>query len=266
MSDLGSFAQLIKQANEEKQARLVAEAEKKLSQAAPLLTELFSSVKQAKQEKKEIQKKSVIKNAPLLQELQQALTASKQVKKEELKLEPIQFVEEVKVPVVDIDVKIDQAITEADKRFLKLHNRLQSDLQALKRYVDNKPSTIVQNGGTSGGGEVRILRMDDIDKTIKPAAGDTLVWSTALNKFELKSSGGTTVISDEEMAYSKRVDFVTENEIYKAEAAVGTAETASLWRIRKVIIGSDSDVTEIWASGTAVYDKRWSDRLTYTYI
>ena len=273
MSDLASFAQLIKQANEEKQARLLAAAEEKVNQVAPLLSELFSSVKQAKKEKKENQRKSVSKNAPLLQELQQVLTASKQVKKEIsepnfVQLVPEQPVQE-EIQLFDIDEKIDQAVAESDKRFLKLHNRLQTDLQALKRYVDNKPSSVVHSGGTSGSGEVRILRMDDIVRTTTPAAGDTLVWSAVLNKFELKpagNSGGTTVTSDEEMPYAKRVDFITDNELYKAEAVVGSLETAVVWRIRKVTIAADSDVSETWAGGTSLYDKRWSDRLTYTYI
>lgn len=275
MSNLGSFAELIKQANEEKRLRQIAETERKAKEVAPLLSELFSSVAKAK----EIRKETVQKEAPLLAELQAALLDPEKFKQEkvEKKQKIVDLVTELeqKAAVVqetidapDIDVKIDAAIAAADKRFLKLFNRLQNDLQTLKRHIDSKPS-VIQQGGSGGSGEVRILRMDDIIKTIAPVEGDTLVWSAILNKFELKpggSGGTTTIISDEEVPYSKRVDFITDNELYKGEAVVGTAEAAASWRIRKVTIGEDSDVSETWASGTSLYDKRWIDRLTYTYI
>lgn len=277
MSDLGSFAELIKKANEEKRQRQLAEVERKSKEVAPLLSELFSSVAKAK----EVRKETVQKEAPLLAELQAALLDPEKFKQEkvEKKQKIVDLVTELeqKAAVVqetidapDIDVKIDAAIAEADKRFLKLFNRLQADLQTLKRHIDSKPATVIQQGGSGGGGEVRILRMDDIIKTIPPTDGDTLVWSTILNKFELKpggSGGGTTtIISDEEVPFAKRVDFITDNELYKGEAVVGSAEGAATWRIRKVTIGEDSDVTETWAGGSAEYNKRWSDRLTYTYI
>jgi hypothetical protein len=72
--------------------------------------------------------------------------------------------------------------------------------------------------------------------------------------------------SDEEMPYAKRIDFITENELYRAEAAVGTLDSSPAWRIRKIVIGADNDVTETWAGGSALYDKVWNDRLSYTYI
>lgn len=67
------------------------------------------------------------------------------------------------------------------------------------------------------------------------------------------------------MVYSKRVDFVGEDVIYRGEAAVGSSEANPVWRIRKVVLAQDDDVTETWAGGTAVFDKVWSDRATYIY-
>lgn len=280
MSDLGSFAELIKQANEDKRQRQLAEVERKSKEVAPLLSELFSSVAKAK----EVKKEAAVKAAPLLAQFQSALADPEKVKNEKQEKRQkivdlvVELEQKVEVAVVqeeildtaDIDVKIDAALAEADKRFLKLFNRLQNDLQTLKRHVDSKPATIIQGGGTSGGGEVRILRMDDMDRTSTPEEGDTLVWSAVLNKFELKpagTGGGTTVITtDEEMPFAKRVDFITDNELYKGEAVVGSAEDSATWRIRKITIGTDSDVSETWAAGSSAYNKRWSDRLTYTYI
>ena len=70
---------------------------------------------------------------------------------------------------------------------------------------------------------------------------------------------------EEEMAYAKQTDFVTDNLIYRGEAAVGSATSASAWRIRKLIIGNDGDVSETWADGNANFDNVWDDRLSLTY-
>jgi hypothetical protein len=67
------------------------------------------------------------------------------------------------------------------------------------------------------------------------------------------------------MAYSKRTDFVGEDVIYRGEAAVGSGEGSSVWRIRKIVLAADGDVTETWAGGTATFDKIWSLRTTYNY-
>lgn len=72
--------------------------------------------------------------------------------------------------------------------------------------------------------------------------------------------------SEEEMVYSKRIDFVTDDIIYKAEATAGTPELSAGWRIRKVVISPDGDVSETWASGSTNFDKVWADRSTYTYM
>ncbi len=71
--------------------------------------------------------------------------------------------------------------------------------------------------------------------------------------------------AEEAQMYSKRVDFISDNELYKGEAAVGSLDTAAAWRISKVIIANDGDVSETWASGTANFNKVWTDRVTYLY-
>lgn len=77
---------------------------------------------------------------------------------------------------------------------------------------------------------------------------------------------GPPGISEEDVVYSKRVDFISDLELYKGEAAVGSLETAAVWRIRQIVLGNDGDVSEKWASGTANFDKVWADRATLTYI
>jgi len=279
MPNLNSFAELMKQAAEDKRLREAAERNRKETQVAPLLSELFATISKGKEARQE----TLVKEAPLLAELQSALAdpekfkAEKQDKRDKI----VELVTELEEKAATIQTKVDvpksehsqPVVTDLEKKFLKLFNRLQNDFQTLKKYVESRPQVQPSGGvfGSSGSGEVRILRMDDMVKGITPVEGDTLVWSATLNKFELAQqtggSGGTTIIySDEEMPFAKRVDFISDNELYKGEAVVGTADATNVWRIRKVVIGVDNDVTETWASGTATYDKRWSDRLTYTYI
>lgn len=82
---------------------------------------------------------------------------------------------------------------------------------------------------------------------------------------ELPLTDTLPVIGEEDMVYSKRIDFVTDDELYRGEAPVGSSEADSVWRIRKVVIGSDGDVWETWAGGTALFDKTWNLRTSYVY-
>lgn len=82
---------------------------------------------------------------------------------------------------------------------------------------------------------------------------------------ELPLTDTLPVQGEEDMVYSKRVDFVGETEIYRGEAAVGTVENTAAWRIRKITLAADGDVTETWAGGNAVFNKQWNLRTTYTY-
>lgn len=81
----------------------------------------------------------------------------------------------------------------------------------------------------------------------------------------LRGPPGPTGTYEDELMYSKRIDFITDNLLYKAEAAVGSSESAPVWRIRYITISNDSDVMEVWASGTAEFDKQWTERATYIY-
>lgn len=76
---------------------------------------------------------------------------------------------------------------------------------------------------------------------------------------------GASGLSAEDEVYSKRVDFVGDDVIYKGEALVGSLVSDGVWRIRKITIGIDGDVTEVWANGLATFVHIWDNRLTYTY-
>lgn len=77
---------------------------------------------------------------------------------------------------------------------------------------------------------------------------------------------GKDGISEENMVYSKRIDFIDDNTMYKGEALPGSSDTSPVWRISKVVIASDSDVTITWATGAADFDKVWANRQTYIYM
>lgn len=76
---------------------------------------------------------------------------------------------------------------------------------------------------------------------------------------------GPPGIPEEEMPYSKRTDFVSDSLIYRGEATPGSEESAPAWRIRRLTISADDDVTEEWADGNANFDNAWADRLTLNY-
>lgn len=65
--------------------------------------------------------------------------------------------------------------------------------------------------------------------------------------------------------YSKRADFISDSVFYRGEAAPGASESASVWRIARVTIGADGDVTELWAGGSSEFDKAWEDRASLSY-
>jgi hypothetical protein len=76
---------------------------------------------------------------------------------------------------------------------------------------------------------------------------------------------GLPGISEADMTYARRVDFINDNLLYKGEATVGTLDSEPLWRIHRLVIASDDDVTETWADGTDGFVHAWTDRLVKAY-
>jgi len=78
---------------------------------------------------------------------------------------------------------------------------------------------------------------------------------------------GAPGISEDEIMYAKRVDFVTDVLTYRGEAPVGTLDTEASWRIRKIIFdaGDGDDIEETWADGNAQFDNIWDDRAGLSY-
>lgn len=122
----------------------------------------------------------------------------------------------------------------------------------IREYIERivTIATPASSGGSTGG---------DLPTNINsPQTGEVLAYNADTASWENK-------LPEDIEVQAKRVDFVGEDVIYKAEAAVGTADGSPLWRIHKIVLGVDGDVTETWANGTAAYDKIWNSRVGYTY-
>lgn len=69
---------------------------------------------------------------------------------------------------------------------------------------------------------------------------------------------------------SRRSDFVGESIIYRGEAAPGSLESDSVWRIKKITFVVDADgkqdIDEKWAGGNADFTNAWSARTSLEYI
>lgn len=76
---------------------------------------------------------------------------------------------------------------------------------------------------------------------------------------------GQPGVPEEDLMYSKRVDFISDTLLYKGEAPVGSTENSGVWRVHKIVLGVDGDMTETWAGGTALFDKVWADRASLIY-
>lgn len=79
------------------------------------------------------------------------------------------------------------------------------------------------------------------------------------------SSDGYGVITVGGVAYAQIIDMVSDYLIYKGWALAGSSITNAVWRIQKIVIGFDDDVTKTWADGNADFDNIWSNRLSYSY-
>lgn len=190
MANLSDFAVLIRKANEDKLKKELLEKERKINEVAPLLSGLFSKISTAKSDipVKTVQQKTSL-NSPLLMDFKEVLENPKSIKENKKKIDEkiISLVTELEHKITDTNDKLDDvakkdtALPILEKKMVNMFNRLQGDMQVLKRHIDSKPTgtTVINNGG--GGGEVKILRMDDVDKS-NIQDGATLVWDAGAGR------------------------------------------------------------------------------------
>lgn len=152
MSNLNSFAELMKQAAEEKSVREESDRLRKEKEVTPLLSELFKTVAKAKNINH-----GVTQNRPESHQIEEQLVTTQKQN------------------------KTIQSDSNEERNFTKILNRLQSDIANLQRQLVSRP-TYSSGWGSSGGGEVRVLRMDDVIRET-PVDADLMIWDSLLNKF-----------------------------------------------------------------------------------
>jgi hypothetical protein len=113
-----------------------------------------------------------------------------------------------------------------------------------------------------------ISNINTIDKIIE-SSGTIVTEKEIISKIIVEGligpAGPAGPAGDEEVMYSKRVDFITDSLLYRGEAVPGSAESAAVWRIRRITLGIDNDVEEVWADGTDSFTKIWNNRAGYNY-
>lgn len=166
MSDLSSFAEVIQKAIHAKQVAADVENAATINKNVPLLSELFASVAKAKVNQKV---KPSLPDKAIVEEIPQIIKPD--------------------------NVGDSKNFKDLENKLLKTFNKLQTDFQNLKKYVEAKSSRSVPSS-SSGSGEVRILRMDDVDPT-GLVDGSILQWNSTLNKFVLVSS--TTIANSDQV-------------------------------------------------------------------
>ena len=141
----------------------------------------------------------------------------------------------------------------------------------MSEVVDHPPTLVVQTDVQ----QVIITKESHDDVRLVNAAElrqeQTIVIASREVQYEVMSMGmqgppGPPGVGDDEMPYAKRVDFEGDI-IYRGEAVPGTANSDSLWRVRRIEVSPvDGDVDEKWAGGEATFVHSWDDRYTLEYI
>lgn len=124
-----------------------------------------------------------------------------------------------------------------------------------------------------------IIQVDDVGNTVVsvdtqyPVIDRSLVATVIVSEIGPQGpagpegpTGAPGTPAEDDLVFAKRVDFVSDALLYRGEADPGSAESASVWRVRQITFAaSDDDVAETWAGGTADFDKVWTDRAGFVY-
>lgn len=120
------------------------------------------------------------------------------------------------------------------------------------------------------------LVVDEADENVLEEVSRDLVLEAAEDDTLFEGRGAVSILStglrfispvnEDDMTYAKRVDFQGDSVIYRGEAKVGADDASPVWRIRKITVSEDGDVTEQWAGGSANFVHAWLDRTALTYV
>lgn len=80
---------------------------------------------------------------------------------------------------------------------------------------------------------------------------------------------GLTGSPGDGVAQTTRTDTIDPTAIpeitYRGDAPAGTLTSAAAWRIQRMQVDADSDITILWADGDTSYDNIWDNRLSISY-
>lgn len=132
---------------------------------------------------------------------------------------------------------------------------------------DNGKVVVMRSsGGSSGGGMSDLIPGNPNVEPTGIAVSQAGQWVNLSWPAFIQTIAGAIDMASE---LSRRSDFVGETIIYRGEAVPGAAESAAVWRIKRIefITGVDgkSDIDEKWAAGSAGFTNVWSDRAILGY-
>lgn len=127
-------------------------------------------------------------------------------------------------------------------------------------FTDGRVDARVANTSISS-----LLDVDN-DLVINLQEDSILIYNATSNEFVAESFLEVLdrLKAELEVQYDRLVD-EDGTSTYIGEAAPGTGQVTSLWRIKKITEQPDGDLEILWANGSAAFDKNWVDRASYIY-
>ena len=148
------------------------------------------------------------------------------------------------------EVQITEIINELE--LIQNPNTLEIQNNTHELDITVTPNEIVLNDTTT------VLEVSNPSTTLEVNSGQVEVLTLG--------EQGPRGVPEDEVAFAKRTDFTTNDTIiYKGVAVPGTLDAESLWRVRRLTLAGDDDVTEEWANGNSNFTNSWTNRLSETY-
>lgn len=142
-------------------------------------------------------------------------------------------------------------VVTSDEKSVSISEREMLLSVAVETYADAVVSEVVES---------RLVISDERDVVISEVEEIHYVFVG-----EQGPAGPPGPAAGEEMPYAERTDFVGEDVIYRGYAVPGVLDSEPLWRIKRMDVAIDGDVTTTWAGGSSDFIHAWDSRASYTY-
>ena len=121
-------------------------------------------------------------------------------------------------------------------------------------------------GGGGGGGAVTIADGADVaEGSTSDAAWGGSGAGSVVSLLKKLATATPITGSVSAVAYAKRYDQVDSLNAYLGNSAVGSATSAAVWAIQKLVFTSGGSVTITWADGDSLFNNIWDNRASLTY-